>query len=293
MEPTTFSALNAMERLGYVVRRANPRSRKEVHVYLTPKGRALKSKLVPLAEEVNEVALQDVVPTTSPRPGAPLLALIANLAADETASLATRRRMPSTRELARACSMDRGAARKTAPHGRRRGRESRRGGRILAAGKGVIEALGRATEEEDNKVAKLQLSFACGLYDLHAGALYRRGQGRGHRSPISSPSISRDRSSTGWRAARNSTSPGFELGVRPALRQQAVPRSWPSRCFPRALSPRLHRRPPQGRHQDAQGPRGKRVGVPLLTMTAAIYISGLLQQEYGVDLRRSTGCRAR
>src|SRR5262249_14583579 len=29
---------------------------------------------------------------------------------------------------------------------------------------------------------------------------------------------------------------------------------------------------------------GKRVGVPLLTMTAAIYINGLLQHEYGVDV---------
>src|SRR5262245_33629207 len=46
MEPTTFSALNAMEKLGYVTRRPSPTSRKEVHVYLTPKGRALKTKLV-------------------------------------------------------------------------------------------------------------------------------------------------------------------------------------------------------------------------------------------------------
>ena len=60
MEPTTFSALNAMERLGYVVRRPNPKSRKEVLVYLTPKGRALNNKLVPSAEEVNAVALRGV-----------------------------------------------------------------------------------------------------------------------------------------------------------------------------------------------------------------------------------------
>ena len=31
---------------------------------------------------------------------------------------------------------------------------------------------------------------------------------------------------------------------------------------------------------------GKRVGVPLLTMTAVIYINGLLAHEYGVDLRK-------
>src|SRR2546430_10699190 len=52
MEPTTFSALNAMERLGYVVRRPNPKSRKEVLGYLTPKDRALQDKAVALAEEV-------------------------------------------------------------------------------------------------------------------------------------------------------------------------------------------------------------------------------------------------
>jgi MarR family transcriptional regulator, organic hydroperoxide resistance regulator len=47
-----------------------------------------------------------------------LLALIANLAADEAASLATRRRIPSTRELARLFNGSRGRARKTAPRRR-------------------------------------------------------------------------------------------------------------------------------------------------------------------------------
>src|SRR6187401_2347818 len=46
MEPTTFSALKAMERLGYVVRRQVGKDRKKVFVFLTPKGRALKSRLV-------------------------------------------------------------------------------------------------------------------------------------------------------------------------------------------------------------------------------------------------------
>src|SRR3981189_3346553 len=81
MEPTTFSALNAMEQRGYVVRRASPRNRKEIHVYLTPKGRALKGKLVPLAEEVNEVALRDVAAADIAATRRTLLALIANLAA--------------------------------------------------------------------------------------------------------------------------------------------------------------------------------------------------------------------
>ena len=101
MEPTTFSALNAMERLGYVVRKPSPTSRKEVHVYLTRKGRALKNKLVPLAEEVNEVALQDVESADIAATRRTLLAFIENLAADEMASLTSRRRIPSTRELSR------------------------------------------------------------------------------------------------------------------------------------------------------------------------------------------------
>jgi MarR family transcriptional regulator, organic hydroperoxide resistance regulator len=101
MEPTTFSALNAMERFGYVVRRPSPKSRKEVHVYLTPKGRALKGKLVPLAEDVNEVALRGVSAPDVAATRRTLLALIENLAADEAVTVTARRRIPSTRELSR------------------------------------------------------------------------------------------------------------------------------------------------------------------------------------------------
>src|SRR5262249_37021907 len=74
-------------------------SRKEVHVFLTPKGRALKGKLVPLAEEVNEVALRGVAAADLAATRRTLLALVTNLAADEAASLTPRRRIPSTREL--------------------------------------------------------------------------------------------------------------------------------------------------------------------------------------------------
>jgi MarR family transcriptional regulator, organic hydroperoxide resistance regulator len=101
MEPTTFSALSAMEKRGYVVRRPSPTSRKEIHIYLTPKGRALKGKLVPLAEDVNEVALRRVPATDVAATRRTLLAIIENLAADEAASLTPRRRIPSTRELSR------------------------------------------------------------------------------------------------------------------------------------------------------------------------------------------------
>ena len=118
MEPTTFSALNAMERLGYVVRKPSPTSRKEVHVYLTRKGRGLKNKLVPLAEEVNEVALRDIGAADIATTRRTLLAFIENLAADEMDSLATRRRIPSTRELSRLLNGSGAAVRKSAPRPR-------------------------------------------------------------------------------------------------------------------------------------------------------------------------------
>lgn len=120
MEPTTFSALKAMERLGYVVRKPSPTSRKEVHVYLTRKGRGLKNKLVPLAEEVNEVALRDIGVADIAATRRTLLAFIENLAADEMDSLATRRRIPSTRELSRLLNGSDAAVGKSAPRRRAR-----------------------------------------------------------------------------------------------------------------------------------------------------------------------------
>jgi DNA-binding MarR family transcriptional regulator len=96
MEPTTFAALKAMERLGYVVRRQRDDDRKKVYVFLTPKGRALKRALVPLAEDVNRIAARGVGKADVATTRAVLLAIIENLARDEQT-----RRMPSTRALAR------------------------------------------------------------------------------------------------------------------------------------------------------------------------------------------------
>ena len=63
MEPTTFSALKAMERLGYVRRRKLSGDRKKVYVLLTAKGRRLRGALVPLAEEVNAIAAGGIKPS--------------------------------------------------------------------------------------------------------------------------------------------------------------------------------------------------------------------------------------
>ena len=57
-EPSTATAIRAMEELGYVTRRQMRGNRKNVYVHLTAKGRALKSKLEPLAEQVNAIAVR-------------------------------------------------------------------------------------------------------------------------------------------------------------------------------------------------------------------------------------------
>jgi DNA-binding MarR family transcriptional regulator len=96
MEPTTFAAVKAMERLGYVARRQRGDDRKKVYVFLTPKGRALKRQLVPLAEEVNAIAVRGVRKADIAATRAVLLAIIENLSLDEAG-----KQMPSTRALAR------------------------------------------------------------------------------------------------------------------------------------------------------------------------------------------------
>ena len=97
-EPTTFSALKAMERLGYVRRRRRGGDHKKVYILLTPKGRRLRDHLVPLAEEVNGIAVRGVRKADIAATRGVLLAIIENLARDEAAA---DMRMPSTRDLAR------------------------------------------------------------------------------------------------------------------------------------------------------------------------------------------------
>ncbi len=96
MEPTTFTALKAMERLGYVLRRRVNGDRKKVYIFLTPKGRLLKRELVPLAEAVNAIAVRGIKPPDVNITREVLLAIIANLAQDE---LERDLPMPSTRAL--------------------------------------------------------------------------------------------------------------------------------------------------------------------------------------------------
>jgi DNA-binding MarR family transcriptional regulator len=83
MEPTTFSAIKAMEELGYVERRQRPTNRKNMYVHLTVKGKALKKVLVPLAVDVNHVAVQGVRMADLLTTRKVLLQVIENLAHEE------------------------------------------------------------------------------------------------------------------------------------------------------------------------------------------------------------------
>ena len=80
MEPTTYSALKAMEANGLIERRQLNGNRKNIHIYLTPKGRDLKQTLPPLAEAVNENAVRGIDPGDLQATRRTLLAIIMNLA---------------------------------------------------------------------------------------------------------------------------------------------------------------------------------------------------------------------
>jgi DNA-binding MarR family transcriptional regulator len=83
MEPTTFAALKAMERLGYIARGSSPGDRRKIPIFLTDEGRALKTALVPLAEEVNRVAVRGVAASDVAATRRTLLTILENLARDE------------------------------------------------------------------------------------------------------------------------------------------------------------------------------------------------------------------
>ena len=65
------------------------------------RAREAVAKLVPLAEEVNRIAVTGLNPADVAKTRQLLLTVIENLAGDEEHSENTARRVPSTRELAR------------------------------------------------------------------------------------------------------------------------------------------------------------------------------------------------
>lgn len=59
-EPTTVTALHAMEKRGLVVRVPNTDDRRKSNIYLTKPARALRELLLPVAREVNRTAMVDL-----------------------------------------------------------------------------------------------------------------------------------------------------------------------------------------------------------------------------------------
>ncbi|MDO9604456.1 MarR family winged helix-turn-helix transcriptional regulator [Hydrogenophaga sp.] len=91
MEPTTFTAVKAMERMGFIERRHLPGNKKNMHVYLTDTGRSLEHVLVPLAEEVNDISADGLPDRTLSLVRNALVRMIENLAQEEE-TRATRER---------------------------------------------------------------------------------------------------------------------------------------------------------------------------------------------------------
>ena len=87
MEPTTFAAMKAMESVGYIIRTQIPTNKKNVYVHLTKAGRGLKNKLVPLAEDTNQVSIKNIAPGDVAVARKVLLAMLVNLSDNQTLNL--------------------------------------------------------------------------------------------------------------------------------------------------------------------------------------------------------------
>ena len=57
-EPTTLSALRLLARSGMIERVPNPKDRRTINIFLTDKAREIRSELIPLAIEFNNIATQ-------------------------------------------------------------------------------------------------------------------------------------------------------------------------------------------------------------------------------------------
>lgn len=100
MEPTTFSALKTLESCGYIRRSQTENNKKNVYIHLTPKGRSLKAKLVPLALEVNKIAVHGSSAADVAVTRLTLLKMIENLAEDEEEVARPATRQKPARRLA-------------------------------------------------------------------------------------------------------------------------------------------------------------------------------------------------
>lgn len=95
-EPTTYSALLAMESLGYITREKRSSNMRNVCVCLTQKGRAFKDTLIPLAEQLNSVAIRGIPPSNVAIFRKTILAMIENLELDD---IELNRSLPPLRKI--------------------------------------------------------------------------------------------------------------------------------------------------------------------------------------------------
>ena len=78
-EPSAFTALRQMEELGYVTRQKVAGNQRQVRVFLTPRGAALRSASVGAAEEVNRLALAGMPPGDVAAARRVLIGIVENL----------------------------------------------------------------------------------------------------------------------------------------------------------------------------------------------------------------------
>jgi 4,5-dihydroxyphthalate decarboxylase len=135
-------------------------------------------------------------------------------------------------------------------------------------------------------MAKLRLSFACALYDrmqpLYTGEVQPAGIELNF-IPIEEPRPIFDRMSGGqeFDVAEYSSSEFVQRFANKQCPFVAIP-VFPSRAFRHGFIA-INKKSGIAKPKDLEG---KRVGVPLYTMTAAIFIRGLLQHEFGVDFEK-------
>ena len=135
-------------------------------------------------------------------------------------------------------------------------------------------------------MAKLRLSFACALYDrmqpLYTGEVQPAGIELNF-IPIEEPRPIFDRMSGGqeFDVAEYSSSEFVQRFANKQCPFVAIP-VFPSRAFRHGFIA-INKKSGIAKPKDLEG---KRVGVPLYTMTAAIFIRGLLQHEFGVNFEK-------
>lgn len=96
-EPTTHNALVKLEKLGYVKRKTLVGNKRRQHAFLTKRGRDARTKLEPLAHEVNEIAIKGLTEDDAIMFRKLLTVVIENLIEDEIQEISRGKRVPPTR----------------------------------------------------------------------------------------------------------------------------------------------------------------------------------------------------